>query len=106
MTGRRLRFAPPRPTPSQVVFSLPPPILGPRLINFACSMVKKPYFKERYNVQFRAEFFNIFNRANFSSPVANDTLFDQTGAPIGGGGLINQTATTRRQIPFALKFIW
>jgi hypothetical protein len=81
-------------------------IVGPGLINFDFSMVKNTYFKEKYNVQFRAEFFNIFNRANFSAPIANDTLFDQTGAPIGGAGLITQTATTSRQIQFALKFIW
>jgi len=81
-------------------------IVGPGLINFDFSMVKNTYFKEKYNVQFRAEFFNIFNRANFSAPIANDTLFDQTGAPIGGAGLITQTANTSRQIQFALKFIW
>jgi hypothetical protein len=81
-------------------------IVGPGLVNVDFSLVKNNYIKEKFNVQFRAEFFNIFNHSNFSSPIANDTLFDQTGAPIAGAGLITQTSTTSRQIQFALKFIF
>jgi hypothetical protein len=81
-------------------------VVGPGLVNFDFSLVKNTYVKENFNVQFRAEFFNVFNRSNFASPIANDTLFDQTGAPIGGAGLITQTTTTSRQIQFAVKLIW
>jgi hypothetical protein len=81
-------------------------IVGPGLVNVDFSLVKNNYIKEKFNVQFRAEFFNIFNHSNFSSPIANDTLFDQTGAPVAGAGLITQTSTTSRQIQFALKLIF
>jgi hypothetical protein len=84
-------------------------IIGPGLATLDYSLVKNTPIKgisETFNVQFRAEFFNILNRANFAPPIDNATLFDQTGAPIPGAGLIDATTTTSRQIQFALKFIW
>ena len=81
-------------------------IVGPGFVNFDFSLVKNNYVRENFNIQFRAEFFNLFNRSNFASPVANDTLFDQTGAPIGGAGAITQTANASRQIQFGVKVIW
>lgn len=63
-------------------------------------------FPESFNVQFRAEFFNILNYANFSSPTDNVNVFDNSGAPISGAGLVTSTQTTSRQIQFALKLIW
>ena len=63
-------------------------------------------FSEGFNVQFRAEFFNVFNRANFASPTDNLTVFDQSGNPISSAGLITFTQTTSRQIQFAIKVIW
>jgi hypothetical protein len=82
--------------------------IGPGLINVDFSLFKNNYIghSERFNVQFRAEFFNILNHANFNSPIDNQTLFDQTGAPVGGAGAIDSTSTTSRQIQFALKLIW
>jgi len=63
---------------------------------------------ENFNVQFRAEFFNILNRANFAVPVMPDNtdIFDSTGAPTGVAGLLTSTTTAAREIQFALKFIW
>ncbi|MBZ5643660.1 MAG: carboxypeptidase regulatory-like domain-containing protein [Acidobacteriia bacterium] len=63
-------------------------------------------FSESFNVQFRAEFFNILNQANFSSPTDNLQVFDKSGQPISGAGLITSTQTTSRQIQFAIKVIW
>ena len=61
-------------------------------MDFDFSLMKNNYIRrisENFNVQFRAEFFNILNRANFAAPVDNSTLFDETGAPIGGAGAID-----------------
>lgn len=84
-------------------------LVGPGLLDFDFSVFKNNYIpkiSETFNVQFRAEIFNIFNRANFAAPNDNNTVVDQTGAPVGGAGLIDSTADTARQVQFALKLIW
>jgi hypothetical protein len=87
-------------------------IIGPGIENFDFSMVKdNPIHKisESFNVQFRMEFFNIFNRANFTPPNAvngNLEAFNGTGSPVGGFGTVTSTSTPERQIQFALKVIW
>src|SRR6266478_3119533 len=56
--------------------------------------------RERFHAQFRAEFFNILNHANFRAPLSNLTIFGANGAPTANAGLINSTTTTSRQIQF------
>ena len=60
-------------------------------------------FGDSGTLQFRAEFFNILNRANFGSP--NRTIFSGTAGsvPLGNAGRITDTDTTSRQIQFALR---
>ena len=60
----------------------------------------------KQNIQFRLEIFNLFNRANFASPLTNRTLFNATGAAIPTAGLITSTSTTARQMQLALKVMW
>jgi Carboxypeptidase regulatory-like domain/TonB dependent receptor/TonB-dependent Receptor Plug Domain len=79
---------------------------GPRLNNFDFSVIKDTKVMERLTVQFRAEFFNFFNHSNFLPPLANSQLFAQDGSVTGNAGAINQTATSNRQIQFALKFLF
>jgi hypothetical protein len=84
-------------------------IIGPGISKLDLSAFKNNRIKrisENFNAQFRAEIFNIFNRANFASPTDNLPLFDQNGQAISSGGLIDSTQTTSRQIQFALKLIW
>jgi hypothetical protein len=86
-------------------------LIGPGLAALDFSVFKNnPIRKisENFNVQFRAEFFNILNRANFAVPVSPDNtdIFDSTGAPTGVAGLLTSTTTTAREIQFAVKFIW
>lgn len=86
-------------------------IIGPGLLDFDFSLFKNNYVRrisETFNVQFRAEFFNVLNRANFAGPVAtnNSILFDQTGASVPGAGLLTGTTTTSREVQFAVKVIW
>ena len=84
-------------------------VIGPGMSNLDFSLFKNNVVRrisENFNVQFRAEFFNVFNRANFSSPTDNRTVFDQSGSPISSAGLITSTQTPSRQIQFALKLVW
>ena len=81
-------------------------IYGPGLVNFDLSLFKNTKIKENWNLQFRAEFFNVFNHSNFEAPIDNSTLFDQTGAAVGGAGSIDATSTTSREIQLALKLMF
>lgn len=84
-------------------------LIGPGLLNFDFSVFKNNYVKrisDTFNVQFRAEFFNVINRANFAPPLDNRNIFDSGGQPIANAGLITSTQTPSRQIQFALKVIW
>jgi hypothetical protein len=84
-------------------------VIGPGLMDFDFSLFKNNYIhriSENFNLQFRAEFFNILNRANFETPVDNSTLFNPDGTVVDGAGALDQTATTSRQIQFGLKLIW
>jgi len=85
---------------------------GPGLENLDFSVFKNIPIRrvsENFNVQFRAEFFNILNRANFAVPVTPDnvTIFDSTGALLQGiAGKLTSTTTTSREIQFAIKLVW
>ena len=79
---------------------------GPGLVDFDFSLVKDTHITERLNLQFRAEIFNLFNRANFNPPIANSALFDGSGNPISSGGILDSTSTSSRQTQFALKLIF
>lgn len=77
---------------------------GPGLFTFDTSLFKTTTLTERTKLEFRAEAFNLFNRANFGLPVIN--MFTSTGALQPSTGLITYTATTARQLQFGLKVIW
>jgi hypothetical protein len=86
-------------------------LTGPGTVNLDFSVFKNNPVKrisETFNVQFRAEMFNILNHANFAVPVTPDNtdIFDSTGTPTGITGLLTSTTTTAREIQFALKIIW
>ena len=86
-------------------------LIGPGLSNLDFSFFKNNYVKrisESFNAQFRAEIFNIFNRANFAVPATptNTDIFDSSGASTGVAGLLTSTTTTAREIQFALKVTW
>jgi len=70
-------------------------VRGKPITNIDFSMAKNWRFKERYGIQFRAEFFNVFNHANF---VGFDT--DLRNASFG---TLN-VAQSPREIQLGLKF--
>ena len=59
---------------------------------------------EGFNVQFRAELFNLFNKANFAHPSRN--VFSSRGSVLGSVGTINRTVTSSRQLQIALKLLF
>jgi hypothetical protein len=63
--------------------------------NVDLSFTKNSAVGEYVNLQFRAEFFNIFNRANFALP--NERITS------GSWGRIDRTTLTSRQIQFGLR---
>jgi hypothetical protein len=91
-------------------------IPGPGLMNLDFSLFKNNYIRrisESFNVQFRAEIFNILNHPNFALPVMPDNtdILDSTGALLnppdnGAAGVLVSTTTKSREIQFALKVIW
>jgi hypothetical protein len=84
-------------------------IIGPGLLNFDFSLFKNMPVKrisEKFNVQFRAEFFNVLNHTNFQAPAdTNGISYDTNGQPLPGGAL-DAAVTDSRDIQFALKFVW
>lgn len=88
-------------------------LYGPRLTTLDFSVFKNTRISrisESFNVQFRAEFFNLLNHPNFAAPNflndANSSIFDANGSPLANAGVLGSTSTSPRQIQFGMKFIW
>ncbi len=78
-------------------------LTGPGLATWDLSMLKETALRERTSLQFRAELFNLLNRANFNTP--NLVVFTPSGVS-PTAGVITSTSTTARQVQFALKLLW
>jgi hypothetical protein len=77
-------------------------LVGPGLTDVDFSATKKTQLTERLGLQFRAEFFNILNHANFTSP--NEVVFSSATSGVSPtAGVITATSTTSRQIQFGAK---
>jgi hypothetical protein len=85
-------------------------VIGPGLLNLDFSVVKDNYIKritESFNVQFRAEFFNVLNRTNFAAPAAGNLEARKADGTVPAGfGILTATQIPNREIQFALKLIW
>jgi hypothetical protein len=73
---------------------------GPGLWNLDMSLFKSIPITEQWNLQFRAEAFNILNHANLNTPLG--PLFDGPNYSELAGD-ITDTANRERQIQFALR---
>jgi hypothetical protein len=78
-------------------------LIGPGVAVWDFSVLKDTHIRERLNLQFRAELFNILNKANFNTP--NAVVFTPTGVS-PTAGIITSTSTTSRQVQFGLKLLW
>jgi hypothetical protein len=73
---------------------------GPDLVDFDLALQKNFKLFESHQLQFRAEFFNLFNHPNFGLPGGGS----QIAVDVQGGAAITNTSIDNRQIEFALKY--
>jgi hypothetical protein len=80
------------------------PVYGPRFVNTDFSVIKDfPLsFHEGMGVQFRAEFFNLFNHPQFFLPGVGSTGEQDINTP-SSFGVISNTVNNARLIQFGLK---
>jgi hypothetical protein len=71
-------------------------IRGPKQINTDLSIMKLIPVTESQRLEFRAEFFNLFNNVNFANPVNIQSSYNF--------GQIATTTTGPRVVQFALKY--
>jgi len=82
---------------------------GDDFANFDFSLKKDTRLAEDISLQFRAEFFNMFNHPNFRVPEgSNRRAFSssRSTSPNSNFGRITRTDNSSRQIQFALKLIF
>ncbi|MBI2819307.1 MAG: TonB-dependent receptor [Acidobacteria bacterium] len=79
-------------------------MIGPGVANFDFGLNKNIPLTEAMRLQFRAEFFNLLNHANFSNP--SSSLYNGSGVPSGNAGVIDSTTTKPREIQFGLKLLF
>ena len=89
-------------------------LTGPNQNNVDFSVIKRFRFLETKSIEFRTEFFNLFNTVNYANPIsdlnavpaanfnANGTINPALGA--GRFGRIISTSSNPRLIQFGLKF--
>jgi hypothetical protein len=78
-------------------------LIGPGLATWDLGVHKDTRIREKMNLQFRAELFNLLNHANFNTP--NPVTFTATGVS-PTAGLITSTATSSRQFQLSLKLLF
>jgi hypothetical protein len=82
---------------------------GPGTNNVDFSLLKNIQFTERHRLQFRSEFFNLFNRTNFDFPERICTITPTTlaGAPCAAGTFGRLSAARDpRILQFGLKYLF
>ena len=80
---------------------------GPGLATWDFSVIKDTRVSERFNVQFRAEMFNLLNRANFNTPNLIVAILNPTVPQVSPtAGAVTSTSTTSRQVQFGLKLLF
>ncbi|HWY68358.1 MAG TPA: TonB-dependent receptor [Terriglobales bacterium] len=88
-------------------------IIGPSQSNLDFAVAKTFRLREERVVEFRTEFFNLFNHANFANPISNLNAVASSGGSIdpntgrilqpGNFGRIISTSANPRLIQFALR---
>jgi carboxypeptidase family protein len=79
-------------------------VSAPGLSQADISLVRTMPLTERKKLEFRAEFFNLLNHANFGLP--NNAIFNTSRLRSGSAGLISSTTTDNRDIQLGLKLMF
>ena len=88
-------------------------LTGPGLTDADVSLVKNLTLHDQLHTQFRVEYFNVLNHTNLTTP--NAVVFSTGPTPAKPGavpalsptaGVVTGTATTSRQLQFALKLLF
>jgi hypothetical protein len=74
--------------------------------NFDLGLQKNIRLGESVTMQFRAEFFNLLNHANFQIPSVRTIFIGDSRTPLVNSGEVTETANPARQIQFGLKILW
>jgi hypothetical protein len=77
------------------------PLYGPRFVNTDFSALKNFRLHEGYTLQFRAEFFNLFNHAQYYLSGGATGMQDLSSPSTFG--VVNGTVNNPRVIQFALR---
>jgi len=77
------------------------PVSGPRFVNTDFSIFKNFRIREGYTLQFRSEFFNLFNHPQFGL-TGNGVFMQDINSP-STFGVVNETVNNPRVIQFALR---
>lgn len=81
-------------------------MVGPGYVDTDFGVLKSTRINERFNLQFRAELFNIFNHANFSVPSGAVFTAGVTPTLNPAGSAITTIVGNARQTQFSLKLIF
>ncbi len=87
-------------------------LVGPGLNDFDLGAFKNNRIGERYNIQFRAQIYNLFNHPNFGSPTLAFSAPTPANPNPSNFGVVRATraprgdASSSRQIEFGLKFYY
>jgi outer membrane receptor protein involved in Fe transport len=79
---------------------------GPGQFNFDFAALKNFKPSERTSLQFRAEFFNLFNHAQFSNPSSTSGVAALINVGSPTSGFISSTSVNPRIVQFGLKLIF
>jgi hypothetical protein len=85
---------------------------GPGRFNVDFSVIRRFRIRESKSIEFRAEFFNLFNHVNLANPISNFNAVPASSISITGQiigdpsdfGRITSTSNNPRLIQFAVKF--
>jgi hypothetical protein len=82
-------------------------VTGPGENNWDIALMKATKLREGLTMQFRTEFYNAFNHAQFSDPVTgNGSSGFFANVDTGTFGQITTTSVNPRLIQFAVRFVF